>query len=168
MDTIIGILDAWKDLVVTAFAEDPLSASLLALLAIGGFLAYEQRYNRDWDKIAMALHGTVALIAWAIATPILAHMLRATGDLLDFLAGLVVFLYERFERQPIVVLVILAVAIVGYFVLARIGGGRFRAAWLLRGLVCVAGFFVLTALVVPIADQFDAAGPAAASSSQGK
>ena len=156
MDTVVSAITGWKDLITKVFGAYPLAAALMTLAAVGAFYALEKNFR---PKQA-ATNILIVLLGWAVAVPILGGVLWILGQAWDVvtavtpaLAKALASLFGIYERHPLLVLVLIAVAIALYFIWMRFRPNILPSR-LLRMLVLAALVLVASHVASPIADMF--------------
>src|SRR5258707_6217 len=112
MTTIYHFLGEWKDLSIHAYSAYPLAAALTTAAALGLFF-YWDRLKLKWLPKSRP-HPIIAVIAWAIIVPILGFLFQMiekvwTGivGVSSVLSHLSAFVYQVYDRHPILMLVLL-------------------------------------------------------------
>lgn len=152
MKALINFILGWADLITAVFKEHTLAAAVLTAVAVFVFLEIDKE-NQFRYKIKVIQHASIVLLGWAIFVPIAGWIMGLVGDLLD----LIVFIYKKFEQQPIVVIILAVLCALAPYVWLKVLKHR-APPLLVRVTVSVLAFIVLTALVVPIFNLFSDSG----------
>ena len=148
METIINLVSGWTELITNVFSEHTLSGAILTGIAVAVFL-YLEKTNRFQDKTETLKHGFLVLLGWLILVPIFGWIFSIVGSLADVL----VFFYEKFEDQPVIVLVLLLLSVSVYFLWPIVRKHKAPSPTA-RAIAAGLFFLVSTALVVPIFSAF--------------
>lgn len=131
-----------------------LAAAILTAVAVGTFVLLETQRNKSRDTGMSVVNAFLVLVGWLIGVPLLGFVIEMLGEALDFVGHVlgfmgagVAFFYRRYDEQPIVVLVLFALALIGYAVWEWRNPPRRVVR---RGTITVAAFLLLVALTVPI------------------
>jgi hypothetical protein len=157
MSGFLAFAQAWAKLVGEVFSQYPLAAAIVTLIAVALFLLFERTSaSSGWPELTLRFF--LALVAWAILVPILGTVLailtwlgEKAEQTLSGLGQLVRFLYGDYVAQPIPVLILFSVSVIGFFVWNR-WRPHLPVAWV-KALLCAAAFILLVAVGVPIANQ---------------
>lgn len=156
MEAVINFFLKWIDLISGVFVEHTLAAALMTLVGVGVFIHLEKG-NRFRDTIQAVKNAFLVLIGWAITVPILGWLLDIIGGVLGVILNLILFLYAKFDKQPILVICLAIICAVAPIAWAKIK--RIRTPSLpVRITASVILFLVLTALLVPIFNLFTPEG----------
>ena len=147
MHFFIEFIGKWADTIGKVFGEFPIAAAIVTLAAALAFFAFVKWPIQDWMHATLVFFGV--FICWLICVPLLGWVFRAVG----FLSAASAFMYERYERQPLVFLATTALALVGgliwVYALPRRGPPR------IQKILAIAGCWLLgILLLVPIFDVF--------------
>jgi hypothetical protein len=156
VNTILSVIGKWRELVAALFGDYPLAAALLTLAALGLFFHLQKTMRRG----RTATNALIALLAWAVAVPILGTVLTILSKAWEFVEAVVPALarvsgslYGIYSRHPILVAVLVLLAVVAYFVWGR-WWPRFWPNRTLRIAALVAGVILAAHIASPIADLF--------------
>jgi hypothetical protein len=166
MQGFLDFVRAWAGMIASIYAEYPLPAALITLVAVGLFVSFE-RQSRSHDWQTRTVNFLKTFVVWAIAVPILGTLFGAIGKVWSAAvatvsagAGGVQFLYGIYAHHPLMV--------IGLFALSAALFGVWhwrRPKQLSRGVklgACTVFFFVMVALGGPLADVMSPAPTAIA------
>ena len=147
MHFFIEFIGKWADLIGKVFGEFPIAAALVTLVAALAFVALVKWPIQDWMRATFVFLGV--FVCWLICVPLLGWLFRAVS----FLSAASAFIYERYERQPLVFLAATALALVGglIWVYALPRRGPSRALKILASGAC---WLLAILILVPIFDAF--------------
>jgi hypothetical protein len=148
MEALINFISGWADLITAVFSEHTLAAAVLTAVAVFVFLEIDKE-NRFRDKIKVIQHAFIVLLGWAIFVPIAGWVMGLVGNLFDLIG----FIYNKFEQQPIVVIILAVLCALAPYIWLKVLKHR-APSLLVRITVSVLAFVLLTALVVPIFNVF--------------
>jgi MFS superfamily sulfate permease-like transporter len=156
---VIEFLKDWVHLIGDVFGKYPLAAALVTILGVGVFVLLERQRNTSHDTTISVIHAFITLIGWLISVPLLGVIFNTGSKAATLFISGVQFFYSRYEQQPIVVLVLLALSLLAYVIWEWRSRPRQP---MFRGLIAMVAFFIAVALTVPIFNIF--LPPASASS----
>lgn len=152
MDFIFSALGKIGGAIASFYADQPLAAALVTIVAIGVFWSLMGwKKTPDFsDQRKVAKNGLFVLVGWAIAVPILDFIFSAIAKILEWAGiagGGIFWVWERFNEQPFVVLICLIMVILGLSVWC------YRAKKphiIVKSLASLLAFLVLVGVSVPI------------------
>ncbi len=160
MDFIFNALGKIGGTIASFYADHPLAAALVTVIAIGLFWSL-----MGWGKTPdfseqrkVAKNGLIVLIGWAIAVPILDFIFSAIAKILEWagIAGSGLFwVWERFNEQPLVVSICLIVVILGFSVWTYRSK---KPHTLVKCLAALLAFLVLVGFSVPVVNTLTKGG----------
>lgn len=169
MGGFIDFIKAWAGMIGDVFGDSPLAAALTTVAAVILFMWLERHRNQAGDWTTRTLHFFLALVAWAIATPLLGLIFKIVGGLLAVAAStteaggsFVKFFYGLYEKHTVFVLATLALALALFGVWSLV---RPRSpTWPFKLAACLLLFVLIVALGAPVAGLLsapeDRSGPA--------
>jgi len=157
MTTIYHFFGEWKDLFAHAYSAYPLAAAITTLAALGLFF-YWDRLRLNWLPRSRP-HPIIAVIAWAIIVPILGFLFQViekvwTGivGVSSVLSHLSTFVYDVYDRHPILILVLLVISGTLFFIWNFVRPENPSRAF--KVIACIALFLLSVAISAPIANMF--------------
>jgi hypothetical protein len=159
MDTVISILTAWKDLIISVFSSQPLAGATVSIVAAAIYFLLHTQYRKG----RVASNAFWVLFGWAIAVPIVGLVFDIGGEIyaavkhvLGFVWAAAASFYGIYARHPILVLVVVAAALGAYVVwgLLRPQSGPSRP---LRVVILIVVVTAVVHLLSPIVDLFGVA-----------
>ncbi|ALL71693.1 hypothetical protein K788_00036780 (plasmid) [Paraburkholderia caribensis MBA4] len=158
MGEFIDFVKAWAKLISGVFADAPLAGAVVTLITVALFFAYE-RHNKSADWTIFTFRFFIALMAWAIAVPVLGFVFSIIKGVWDGAQAVrsavwefLLFLYRFYDSHFIIFLAILLVV-----VLAHVAWHLLRPEeppGLYKAIVGIAAFSFCAAVGKPIADFF--------------
>lgn len=149
METIINFLSGWVELITNVFSEHTLIAAITTLLSVLLFM-FLNKDNKLKNTSKTIRNAFIALLIWLIAVPIFGWLFTILGKFWEF----TLFLYEKFEQQPILFIGILFFSILIYFILPYLRRKQKLTKFKRIGVATV--FFVLSILIlIPILNVFN-------------
>lgn len=147
MQWFIDFVGKWADAIGKVFGEFPVAAAIMTLVAVVVFANSVKWPITDWQSAALTFF--CVLLGWLICVPILGWVFRAIG----WVASIGAFFYERYERQPIlfIVLTLLATASGAVWIFAFRSRGP--SVNMKMGIVA-ASWFIGILILVPVFDFF--------------
>jgi hypothetical protein len=117
MSAVVDFIVSWKDLITKVFGEYPLAAAIFTFAAVGVFLGLE----RQWRKGKTPTNLMAVFVGWAVLVPIGGWVFSLFGKVwsviesaVPIVTAVIGSLYRIYEKHPIVVLSIVAVALAAY------------------------------------------------------
>lgn len=117
MDSVMSVINTWKDLIIDVFGKYPLAGALVTLVAVGAWVYLEK--IRPRKRVSNTL---LILLGWAIAVPILGAALWLLGEIWSFIkavigpaADVLASLFSIYDKHPFLVLILVIIAIGVYF-----------------------------------------------------
>ena len=151
MAGVIEFLKVWAHLIGDVFGKYPLAAALVTVVAVGAFVLLERQRNTPHDTTISVIHAFIILIGWLISVPLLGFIFNTGSTTAAFFISGIQFFYSMYNQQPIVVLVLLVLSLLGY----GIWEWRSRPRQpIFRGLIAITILFIAIALTVPIFNIF--------------
>jgi MFS family permease len=158
MAEFLEFVKAWAKLISELFAKYPIAGALITLLVVVLFYIYEEENGpTDWSK--RSAHFLVALLGWAIAVPIIGWIFNRIEEIwnairivVSALVKFALFVYQRYEHHPILVLALAAASAVIFLVWGFLKRDRRHPA--VKAIACLALFCVGVIVASPIADLF--------------
>jgi uncharacterized membrane protein len=147
MQWFIDFIGKWSDAIGKVFGEFPIAAAIMTLVAVLVFVRLIKWPITDWQSAA--LNFFCVLLGWLICVPILGWFFI----FLRWIGATGAFFYERYERQPVLFIVLTLLAVVGGAVWILVFRRRGPSANMKIGIV-VAGWFIGILLLVPLFDAF--------------
>lgn len=162
MELIFDVLTTIGKYIASVWADHTLAAAIITLIALSVFwnlMGWKTQPDFS-DKAKVAKNGLIVLVGWGIAVPILDLVLLILSKMFSGLestgAG-IGWLWDRHNEQPVVVLICIGLAVVGYFVWSF-----FDKRWniIIRASTVLLGLILAIAIIVPIVNGISGQDPA--------
>jgi multisubunit Na+/H+ antiporter MnhB subunit len=151
IDAIKQFLDfvkAWAKAISALIEAFPVVAGMVTLLAVVAFILLERENNPGKDWTRRTLNFFIVLVGWAIVTALLGMIV----NVITWTSQTIAFVYGKYASQPIAALIILAFAVLTFFIW-RVAKPD-SPSNLVKGLLSTVLGIVLLAVTVPILDFF--------------
>jgi hypothetical protein len=156
MDTVIELVNLWKDLLVNLYCDYSLAAALLTVGAIIFWFYLERNINRGKTKI----NTLIVLGLWVISVPIIGLILNALSKIWKILEGLIPILgqifhsfYLIYDKHPIFIISLIVIGFIFYFVWKIKWPTLLPNRWL-RIIVLIGCIIAATYIINPILNIF--------------
>ena len=144
METIINFLSGWGELITNVFSEHVFIAAIITILSIALFMFLDKE-NKLKNTSETIKNAFITFLIWLIAVPIFGWLFTILGKFLEF----VLFLYKKFEQQPILFIAFLFFSILIYFILPYLRRKQ-KTTKFKRSAVASVFFVLLVSVLVPI------------------
>jgi len=151
MTAVITFLKDWIKLIGEVFGKYPLAGALVTAAAVAVFYLLQKHHNPTGDSQKSVVNAFLTLLGWLIAVPILGVILNTVTFVGGTAFTATQFFYTKYDQQPIAVLILLALSLIGYVIWEWWFKPRQPV---LRAAIAAGLFLVLVALVVPVINFF--------------